>query len=374
MMAVGATCDSWYEVGVRNYDPITWNPSTYVNGTQYAYTIEDTCSIGTAISDAMEQANDVAGAGLSLTSSAVATQEALQLGGYYLGITRDDFGGLRYLYRRDNYNNEAMPPLTYVATNLGLFSPYSPASTNGAGGGTSLSPFNPAGTNTTATLDAAWTGTVGGMEKITFVRVGYDSGVGFYFPTNVIHYKIPILTNSMRAQLDVWRTNTAPDIIFTAANLLGTPGASEDQPFTRTVTFIAPPLAAVNPLSTVSEVISPAMTVTLNNVGPIYYNLGTAFTGGSAFYLYPYFQFGSFNGSTNAPIAFPSGTSLSGLIDFELSIIPGANAVSPFNPIISTNTTTAAGTGGGTVLPVAAAVARPVGAAGGAAAGGDKSP
>jgi hypothetical protein len=267
-------------------------------------------------------------------------------------------------------------PNTWVATNLGLFSPYSPASTNGGGGGTSLSPFNPAGTNTsTGTLDAAWTGTVGGMEKITFVRVGFDSGVGYYFPTNVIHYKIPILTNSMRAQLDVWRTNTAPDIIFTAANLLGTTGVSEDPPFTRTVTFIAPPVAATNALSTVSQVISPTMLVTFNNVGPIYYNLGTGFTGGSAFYLYPYFQFGSFNGSTNAPIAFPSGTSLSGLIDFQLSITPGANVVSPFNPIISTNTTTAAGTGGGTVAAGgAAAVARPVGAAGGAAAGGDKSP
>ncbi len=90
-----------------------------------------------------------------------------------------------------------------------------------------------------------------------FVKVAYDSAVGYAFPTNVIHYNIPILTNSRQTTLTVWRTNTQPDIIFASANLLGTPAASEDQPYTRSNTFIAPPVAANNPLSTVSEVISP---------------------------------------------------------------------------------------------------------------------
>ena len=109
------------QVGVRNFDPITYNPSTYVNGINYGWEIKDGCSIGTVIADVLEEANDEPGAGLSSTSSAVATAEALQLGGFYLGLTRDDFGGLRYLYRQNNYNNETMPPDCYASTN-GSFS------------------------------------------------------------------------------------------------------------------------------------------------------------------------------------------------------------------------------------------------------------
>src|ERR1039458_2653009 len=229
LLGQGGVCGAaWYQVGVRNYDPIyPWNPTTYVNGVNYGYFIEDGCTLGTpfAIADAMEQANDEPGGGISSTSSAVATQEAMQLGGFYLGLTRDDFGGLRYLYNHNNYNNETMPAGSYV-------------STNGMGG-----QWSPVGT--TNTLVAGWTGTVGGVEKFTFVKVAYDSYVGFTFPSNVVQYTLPILTNFQERKIQVWRTNSAPDIIFTAANLLNG-AASTDQPFTNALTFIAPPLAAIN--------------------------------------------------------------------------------------------------------------------------------
>jgi hypothetical protein len=346
-----SSCGSaWYQVGVRNYDPITWNPTTYVNGTQYTYEIFDGCGIATTIADAMEQANDQAGGGLSLTSSAVATQEALQLGGFYLGITRDDMGGLRYLYRQNNYNYERLDANSYVDTN-GIFSAFSTA-------------------ETTNTLVTGWSGTVGGVEKITFLKVAYDSYVGgTNFPTNTTHYTLSILTNFSQRKLQVWRTNTAPDIVFSSANLLD--GAnSTDRPFTNgyglsPATTNRSMLVAANapdPYFEHAEVFHPSMIVSFNNVGPIYYNENPNFMGGSAFFLYPYFQFGKFDGSTNAPVAFPLGTSVGALLDLELSIPSGQNEISPWNPVVETNTTTASGTGGGTVgTGAAAAVARPGG-------------
>jgi hypothetical protein len=314
-------------VGVRNLDPITYNPSTYVNGVNYTYNIQDGCASGITIADAMEQPVDEPGALLSSSSTAVATQEALQLGGFYLGLTRDDFGGLRYLYRQNVYNNETLPPGCYASTN-GSFSQFSAAS----------------GTNT---LVAGWSGIVGGVEKITFVKVAYDSYVGNSFPTNVEQYTLNILTNFHQQKLAVWRTNTAPDIIFTAANLLGA-GNSEDQPFTNSMSFIAPPVAPINGSTAVPNVISPTNVVVFNNVGPIYYNINPTFVSGTAFFLYPYFQFGSFDGSTNAPIVFPNTANLAGLIELELNP-PPSQTISPYNPVASTNSTTAAGTGGGTV-------------------------
>ena len=51
------TCGSrGYQVAVRNYDPVTWNPSTYVNGTLYDFYILDGCASGSDFSDAMEEA------------------------------------------------------------------------------------------------------------------------------------------------------------------------------------------------------------------------------------------------------------------------------------------------------------------------------
>ncbi len=321
------SCGSYeYQVLNRNYDPITWNPSAYVNGTLYDFQILDGCEDGAAFADAMEVAFQEP-QGLSVGTSAVATAETLQIGGYYLGITRDDFGGLRFLYNQNNYNNETMPSNSWVSTN-GSFSQFSPA----------------VGTNT---LVSGWSGDVGGVEKITFVKVAYDSYVGTAFPTNTVQYTLNILTNFHQQKIAVWRTNAAPDIIFTAGDLLGTPGGGVDQPFTRTNTLLASPATAVSGNSVLPEVIMPGMVITLNNIGPIYVGQNRNFMQGSTVSLYPFFQFGSFDGTTNAPVAFPNGTSLAGLIDLELNP-PASLLQSPWNPVVSTNTVTGSGTGAGT--------------------------
>jgi hypothetical protein len=349
LLGQGGTCgDAYYEVTVNNYDPVTWNPSTYVNGINYSFQVFDGCSDSLDFADAMEtigvgENNWAMGADFS----AVATQEGKVLGGYYLGLTRDDFGGLRYLYNKNNFNNEALPTDCWVAAE-----------------GTGMT-YSPVGT--TNTLDNAFTGLLGGQEHITFKKVAFDSYIGTAYATNVLSFKISVLTNSKVEQLMVWRTNVTPDIIITASNLLNTPAASEDQPYERSVTFIAAPVGGVAP-GNGPEVISPTMTIAFNNVGPIYYNVNIGFVQQNSVYLYPYFQMGSYDGSTNAPVVFPQGFSLAALDKMELAA-PNTEANSPFNPVASTNTTAvagAAGAGTGTTTVGAggaggagAAVARP---------------
>ena len=343
MRAENGTCTAAsYDVLLRNFDPITWQPTAYVNGTYYSYRIVDNCTVA----DALEDANGELGAGLSTTTAAVATQESLQLGGFYLGLTRDDFGGLRYLYNRQNYAIESLPTGCLVGLPT-TGSPWAPVTTNSSGGATSGSPWTPVSTNANSFSNTFAGGILGGVDKIIFVKVAADSLIGDTWPSNVMTFSIPLLTNYTVEQLPVMRSNSAPDILFTAGDLLV---AGADQPYTRTHgAAIASPAAAPNADAVLPGVFSPTMTVILNNVGPIYVNITTSFLQDSAFFLYPYFQFGSFDGSTNAPIAFPSGTSLAALLALETTPPSGLNTTSPYNPLLQPTNTTAAGTGAGTV-------------------------
>lgn len=85
----------------RNFDPETWNPSSYVNGTLYTYRI--VCF--PAAADAVEVALDP----LSLQFTSVAAQGST-FGTFLTGWTRDDMGGLRYLLTTNSLPNiESIP-------------------------------------------------------------------------------------------------------------------------------------------------------------------------------------------------------------------------------------------------------------------------
>jgi len=338
-------CESAYLVTVDNYDPYTWNPSTYVNGTRYDYYIQDGCAANLAFADAMEETYDEPGQ-LSLSSSAVATQEALQIGGFYLGITRDDMGGLRYLYNSNNFRYETMFTDVYLS---------------GTEGSLNNSPFNPIGTTNTATNSTTNTMPtyVGGVEKVTFVKIAYNPAATI-ITTNVLAYYIPgVNTNNQVQTYTLYRTNVTPDIIISAANLLTTGTMIADTPFTRTYAWIAAPV------TTFPSVMSPTMTLVINNAGPLYVNESPNFMQGSALFITPFFQFGSFDGSTNPPITYPAGnngTSLNTLLNALFP--PGENQSivnSPFNSIVSTNTVVATGTGPGTVTGPFNPAAQPAG-------------
>lgn len=96
-----------YLVMMRNFDPDTFEPTPYVNGTRYTYQVfED--DQGEA--DALEIPVDP-----EFAFSSVAGRY-LSYGNYYTYLTRDDIGGLRYLYSPDNLNVEPFPANTVSFT------------------------------------------------------------------------------------------------------------------------------------------------------------------------------------------------------------------------------------------------------------------
>ena len=320
-------CAFYLEVIQRNFDPVTYNPSSYVNGTLLTYQI-GCLDPEQDVGDAMEESVQV---GVP-TLSAVATREALQLGGYYLRITRDDMGGLRYLYRKSRYINEGFDAETTIGASIGpSYNPLGGFATNAALGGT-------------------FAALVGGVEKIRFVKTAYDSELGDTFAPITYSYTMSSLTNGAAQTLTVVRTITAPDIIFTAGDLSFPTPAPYQQTVDRIgaggINFItygeaASPGLINTPNAITPAVISPELIVTFNNSGLVYYNIGTAFSDQTDAVDLG-FIWGSFNGSTNAPIPFPTGTSINEIENEVLSAGPETSQVGVYDPLeeITTSTTT----------------------------------
>jgi hypothetical protein len=114
----GLSCPQYqYLVVKRNFDPVTYLPSSYVNGTLYSYNILEFCPTPSR-ADAVEFQVDplslpfTAVASLGIVenfSPATETDAGVARFGYFnTGLTRDDVGGLRYLLRKGNVNRESL--------------------------------------------------------------------------------------------------------------------------------------------------------------------------------------------------------------------------------------------------------------------------
>jgi hypothetical protein len=329
-------CEYDYFVINRNYDPITYQPSTYVNGRLYTYEIWDGCPIGVNVGDAIEFPADSAA---SSSFTAVATPEGLELGGYYLGMTRDDVGGLQHLYKKNNYVFQGLDSNSVASPFLSSWE-----AVNSTNANTGISNFS---------------GVLGGVEKITFVKVAYNSLLSTNFTPIIYNYSIPYVTNSKLGQLKVTRTVTAPDILFTAADLVNSEALPNDEALARTNSFIVS--TYVSPGGGIlPSTINPPLLIILNNVGPVYWNINPGFMDWQDYYDYPVFNWGTFDGSTNPPILYPNGSSLA---ELEQEVISGTGVnvqVSPWAPVAppTNNTTTGGGggAGGGTSASVPAVV------------------
>jgi hypothetical protein len=349
--APASTIACYFEYAVinRNFDPQTFDPTPYVNGTLYSYQIVDGCPIGKNVGDAFEQPADTSQSATQYT--AVATKEAIMPGGFFLNLTRDDVGGIRYLYRKNNYEVEALDPEAaaggissssggwqiVVTTNLGATTP-----STGTGNGT-------------GTVATNLPGIYGGVEKITYVKVHYQSLFGSNMIPVTYNYTMPYVTNGILAQVGITRTVTQPDIIFSAGDLISNTAPPSFN------AYILNPLGGYvvdGTLQTsaggnvVSSVFTPRYQITFNSVGPFDLNLGSVESGFS--YLdqnngfYPVFWWGSFDGSTNAPVLFPTGSSISAL-ESQILSGPGSGSgqiLGSWNPVNLVNTNAASGGGG----------------------------
>jgi hypothetical protein len=346
----GVTIPCYFEYVVinRNFDPLGYDPTPYVNGTLYTYQIVDGCPVGTQVGDAFEQPADTSQS--STTFTAVATKEAILAGGYFLNLTRDDVGGIRYLYRKDHYEVEALDPEA-AAGGIGAAS---------GSGWQIVSTVSNLSTTTpvtgTGTVATNLPGIYGGVEKITYVKVHYQSLFGSNMIPVVYNYTMPYVTNGLLAQVAVTRTVTQPDIVFSAGDLI-----SNTTPPSFNVYALGPigPYVVDGTVQTsaggnvVSSVFTPRYQITFNSAGPLNLGEGSVEQGGSFLdqnsSLHPIFWWGSFDGSTNAPLVFPTNTSIS---ELESQILSGPSSGSgqvlgSWNPVslVNTNAATTGGTG-----------------------------
>ncbi len=320
-----------YLVINRNYDPITFEPSKFVNGTLYTYRIQEFTNPN--FTDAIEQLVDpLATSFTSVAGGSSAVTSSLLVGGFYNGLTRDDVAGLRYLYRKSNYNVESMLGQGANTASGRLSSPY--LATSGVSNTNLLSPTNTilnspflpiAGTNTTVT-NAATTNTITipfidpalrpGMDRVTFRRVDYDSLVGQNLDPEVISFTDTVILNGEETEQGVTRVVTQPEILITAEDL-GVGGNS-----------VAPIIALrTGPGSNATWTDNSGLNGNGNLSGPGVIQspvtISVSKLGGGLINTFPFsldevsgfptLRWGSFDGTTNAPIVYPSGTSVADL-------------------------------------------------------------
>ncbi len=159
-----------------------------------------------------------------------------------------------------------------------------------------------------------------GIEKITFVRRDFDSLLGRFFHPITNEYVLNSITNSMIVPHRIRRVVTTPDILFTARDIVGGDVANISR---RDINFVT---NNILPFLNGPGLIEPVKTIIFQKVGPVFLNRGPFFLdepGGQLVFLW-----GSFDGTTNAPVVYPSGRSIMDyeneiLIHVSTSILPG---------------------------------------------------
>jgi hypothetical protein len=304
----GAQCPVYeHRVIKRNFDPETWLPTSYVNDVLYTYLIVVSCPPAQDFSHALEYPVDPT----AITHTSISSRMFnYQLGGFYTGLTRDDVGGLRYIYRASNYNVEDLPPGAQVTTG-GVIPGGGIGNVGGGGGGGdgSWTPLPGPSTNQvtdpTAPADpGTGTPTIAlrpGIDRLRFQRVDYDSVLGSTFPDFTNIYSATIITNGRAVSQRVIRPVTQPDIVFSAADMLDGL-ASRDQP-----AYVQAPAPDGGQDINGPGTIPPGLNLTVSKIGPAFESTYPLLGEDSAIALPVW---GSFDGTTNAPVVYPSQVSI----------------------------------------------------------------
>jgi hypothetical protein len=318
-----------YYVIKRNFDPVTLRPSSYINGDLWTYTtIVDNQELPIAYPvnrrvDPLAYGDPVA--------SGYGFFGGFSVGGYYTGLTRDDVGGLRYIYHRENRNVEPAHPDAFSG-GAAIVAP-------GAGGGTTDgSPWIPVyvvttniavgGTNVVAAPAATniFGNTVlrSGIDRLRLVRADYDSLLGQNLTPVLDAWSDEYVTNGVVRSQTLRRYVVAPDILFNGADATGDSSAAPAGPASifRNASFQnqwqlntsggaqnAGP-GTIGPAAAGQA--APTIVITFNTVGPMIvngpwpYNLSEE-TGMVEL------NWGSFDGTTNAPVVYPNAVTLGDL-------------------------------------------------------------
>lgn len=157
-----------------------------------------------------------------------------------------------------------------------------------------------------------------GIEKITFFRRDYDSLLTRFFVPITNEYVLNSVTNHAISPHIVRRTVTAPDFLFTAQDLTAGPSAPPYSPaIVRNVNYNT---NSSNPGIAGPGTIETPTVFIFNNVGPVYLNFGMISTNAFLTELDQsmYYSWGSFDGTTNAPVLYPNDASVT---DMEMQVL-----------------------------------------------------
>lgn len=179
------------------------------------------------------------------------------------------------------------------------------------------------------------TGLRQGIERVRFVRRDYDSLIGSFYQPVTNEYNLVVLTNNSLKVQRTRRVVTAPDFVITAQDL----GTVIVAPFIspvvalRTVSFSASNnVTGLNGPGTMGN----SVEFTFNKVGPFYYNFSPSSLEEAT--QQALLIWGSFDGSTNAPVVYPNGTSVQNLENMLLLQVNPQGPALP-NAIIGLNYT-----------------------------------
>jgi hypothetical protein len=328
----------------RNFDPVTKQPSSHINGELWTYTgiaDGDTSSIvGTTPADPLAR------------NFPLASFAGISAGTYITGLTRDDMGGLRHIYHKNNYNFESSSTNAQLASTItgpigatsggggGSGTAWTPVGSSGAGGGGSAwTPVvintNTVATNTPGTVNTNFVvlGVRGGAEKITFTRLNFDSVLGTYVGTSMV-WTDTVVANGRTTSQRLGRTLTFfPDILIHGADLLGGDSDVPPAPGGMVEAFLSN--VQNNGDLTLTGVAPGGAATVGENAGPGLFNSGNLIVfntvGERFFHVWPFalsetqnagtaLNWGSYDGSTNAPVVYPVGTLVE---DIEARVLGG---------------------------------------------------
>jgi hypothetical protein len=282
-----------------NFDPKILQPSAFINNILYAGFFD--------YSDGQTFIQPFSVDPLADKNTPVADFD-LMTGGFYTGLTYDDIGGLAYLLSTNNVNYETLLP--------GIFG---------------------VGTNASSYVNGAWRP---GVDKITFVRVAVDPLTGEMFLPLTNYFTDSYITNGILMQQQVARVISRPDFLFSVTDLgkddLTTPWLER----TGTTNWINNAALNGNPGGAGPGVIQPPVKIVFNTM------MGRQFAtfGSSDETAYDYSEFyGSFDGSTNAPIVYPIVPAGSGQLAVRMWLTLG-QSTNGFSHSFDWETNTAPGT------------------------------
>lgn len=160
----------------------------------------------------------------------------------------------------------------------------------------------------------------GGMEKFTFVRQEYDPILNQLVTPITNIYHLTAISNGSPVVQTFRRVLTQPDILIDSSDFFDVSGPTlnADSPVWRTfMNFNTNLVPAQN--GGPGTIQSTGIQFIYNSVGPLYYNVLPFFTlpGGVNEFgqtnALRSFQWGSFDATTNAPIVYPDGASISNM-------------------------------------------------------------